>query len=607
MSQPENPRTIRDTLRRIGYAAAFVSGSAAAVYTLSSALRRHDLSAIWMLDKSAAPPPAIQRELRGDPYGSDSDVSDEFPGRHVPRRQLEAGQQVRGEERRRLEEEMNHAVRKGNMRRVQELAGRVKDLQQEEEAAAQSERWQLRHGRASENVQQKRSQLPDRHIRDQLPRRHSSPARPPMRGYAAERDSRESYSGGEGGAVGMLHAPEQGRRRSWDNHSWDGMASFGSANASSLSDQDRPPPVRRDDSESSYTAPITRKQLGDVHRQDSGCSLSTDNKKQVAPPSTASLHSEQEDVPRGSPHSQAGDLGAGEATGERPRAMSRKRTADAPIPSSAVEAEAKLKAGDLVKAECPFTREWHDATIRAVRGRGLVEVRWHNPGMDSRGKPFSRYGDVWADKVQIVFRKDTADASNGDRQQPTVEEHEYEPKAASAAMQAVSEVHDSTHTPLRVGDECYARGRIVDIKWFKARVLALRSKSPPIRVEYLETFDGDKAPLLLPEPRKAFVHEGDVSCQKPDQAACAETFAGPATAPASPEEQTARKGNGSDDSGDPIDEDLMCSVCLRPDDEQNMLVCDCNRGYHTYCLVPKLSGIPTGKWQCPHCTAGAHP
>ena len=86
MSQPENPRTIRDTLRRIGYAAAFVSGSAAAVYTLSSALRRHDLSAIWMLDKSAAPPPAIQRELRGDPYGSDSDVSDEFPGRHVPRR-----------------------------------------------------------------------------------------------------------------------------------------------------------------------------------------------------------------------------------------------------------------------------------------------------------------------------------------------------------------------------------------------------------------------------------------------------------------------------------------------------------------------------------------
>jgi hypothetical protein len=491
---------------------------------------------------------------------------------------------------------------------VQDLAGRIKDLQQEEEAAPRSERWQRRHCRATGNGPQQRSLLPDRHIRDQAADRHSSPARPPMRGSAAERDSRESDFGGEGGAGGgVLHAPEQGRHRSWDNHSWGGLTSFGTANAPSLSDQDRPPPVRRDGSDSSYTAPITRKQLAHVHRQASGRGPPTHDEERVTPNSTLLLHSELEGVPRGSPASQPSDLAAGEATGERPRAISRKRAADAPIPSSALEAETKLKAGDLVKAECPFTREWHDATIRAVRGRGLVEVRWHHPGMDSRGKPFSRYGDVWADKVQIVFRKDTADASNGDRQQPTVEEHEYEPKAASAAMQAVSEVHDSTHTPLRVGDECYARGRIVDIKWFKARVLALRSKSPPIRVEYLETFDGDKAPLLLPEPRKAFVHEGDVSCQKPDQAACAETFAGPATAPASPEEQTARKGNGSDDSGDPIDEDLMCSVCLRPDDEQNMLVCDCNRGYHTYCLVPKLFSIPTGKWQCPHCTAGAHP
>ncbi len=76
----ENPHTIRNTLRHIGYAAAFVSGSAAAVYTLSSAIRRQDLSAIWMLDNRPAPPVEIQRELQGQPYGRDSDDSDSDAG-----------------------------------------------------------------------------------------------------------------------------------------------------------------------------------------------------------------------------------------------------------------------------------------------------------------------------------------------------------------------------------------------------------------------------------------------------------------------------------------------------------------------------------------------
>ena len=46
----------------------------------------------------------------------------------------------------------------------------------------------------------------------------------------------------------------------------------------------------------------------------------------------------------------------------------------------------------------------------------------------------------------------------------------------------------------------------------------------------------------------------------------------------------------------------MCSVCQRPDDEPNMLVCDCKRGYHIYCLTPALEAVPEGDWSCPVCT-----
>src|SRR6185437_11584379 len=29
----------------------------------------------------------------------------------------------------------------------------------------------------------------------------------------------------------------------------------------------------------------------------------------------------------------------------------------------------------------------------------------------------------------------------------------------------------------------------------------------------------------------------------------------------------------------------------------------CNRGWHTYCIVPPLAAIPDGLWLCPQCTA----
>ena len=50
-----------------------------------------------------------------------------------------------------------------------------------------------------------------------------------------------------------------------------------------------------------------------------------------------------------------------------------------------------------------------------------------------------------------------------------------------------------------------------------------------------------------------------------------------------------------------ITPDLMCSVCERPDDEENMLVCDCKKGFHIYCLNPPLEKVPDGDWLCPKC------
>ena len=50
-----------------------------------------------------------------------------------------------------------------------------------------------------------------------------------------------------------------------------------------------------------------------------------------------------------------------------------------------------------------------------------------------------------------------------------------------------------------------------------------------------------------------------------------------------------------------ISPDLMCSICERPDDEPNMLVCDCKKGFHIYCLSPALDAVPEGDWKCPKC------
>lgn len=44
--------------------------------------------------------------------------------------------------------------------------------------------------------------------------------------------------------------------------------------------------------------------------------------------------------------------------------------------------------------------------------------------------------------------------------------------------------------------------------------------------------------------------------------------------------------------------------CNRSGDSENMLLCDnCNRGFHLYCLKPKLEKVPSGEWFCDICEA----
>ena len=140
-----------------------------------------------------------------------------------------------------------------------------------------------------------------------------------------------------------------------------------------------------------------------------------------------------------------------------------------------------------------------------------------------------------------------------------------------------------------------------------------------MRIEYLSTLDGQANELLLPSPRKDYVHVDQICRHKPAQSA-------EATQPRrivhsdnvensdlstkqtvctgkrrEKDDQEMQAINAADTDEVVINPDLMCVVCERPDDEANMLVCDCKRGYHIYCLTPPLDSVPEGDWHCPHC------
>ena len=46
--------------------------------------------------------------------------------------------------------------------------------------------------------------------------------------------------------------------------------------------------------------------------------------------------------------------------------------------------------------------------------------------------------------------------------------------------------------------------------WYRATVVALRTRFPPIHVKYTATLEGATARLALPEPVTAYCHAADV-------------------------------------------------------------------------------------------------
>ena len=51
-----------------------------------------------------------------------------------------------------------------------------------------------------------------------------------------------------------------------------------------------------------------------------------------------------------------------------------------------------------------------------------------------------------------------------------------------------------------------------------------------------------------------------------------------------------------------VEPELGCEVCHQPSKDDEMLVCDsCNRGFHTFCLTPRLHYVPADLWYCGDC------
>ena len=260
-------------------------------------------------------------------------------------------------------------------------------------------------------------------------------------------------------------------------------------------------------------------------------------------------------------------------------------------------ATAAIKTGDIVEAMDPVVDTWSPATIHSISKNGLVKVRWHNPGCDPDGNPWHPIGEVWAEQIVVKHRKSPQDEA---------------PKVSSPPeeVDAVIELKDG----LAIGDLCYAKGKVVEQQWFHAKVLGTRARSPSVRVEFLSTLSGKTLDLMLPSMRKDFVKIEDVRRVLPVPSAPPQGTASTCLVVQTDEQGQKRKGDdpepasqdhANDNDDVVIDRDLMCSLCQSPEDDANMLVCDCKRGFHIYCISPPLDAVPEGEWKCPICTEAA--
>ena len=113
--------------------------------------------------------------------------------------------------------------------------------------------------------------------------------------------------------------------------------------------------------------------------------------------------------------------------------------------------------------------------------------------------------------------------------------------------------------------------------------------------------------LLLPSLRKDYVTVDMIRRGKPEEpaeAAARRLVCEEKTQEAGASQEAAvAKSQEEDDVI--ITPDLMCTVCERPDNEAQMLVCDCGAGYHIFCLTPPLEEVPEDEWHCPACAKKA--
>lgn len=315
------------------------------------------------------------------------------------------------------------------------------------------------------------------------------------------------------------------------------------------------------------------------------------------------------------------------SAGSPTHSVRRRKVVD-PQTARRLDAMSKLQIDDLVKAPCPCSGQVCDATICALRDGGLVEVRWHNPGTDGSGRSFQPYGDVWADAIQLVYRKHSAT------------------KQAPYTCRSPGLESDKSVLPngLSVGTPCFALGVLVKKEWYQAKILGVRPKSPQVRIEYVATLDGDTAPLILPEPKKTHVPPEFLQQSRPDPTSAAAAYyealyptgaqEGRSSAPVQQQESASGEERSTDSSEErstdsprvvcegarpsgeteaaassqeddaPIDPDLMCKICNRPDQEHLMLLCEeCRAGFHTFCITPPLPAVPEHDWYCTQCSA----
>ena len=85
---------------------------------------------------------------------------------------------------------------------------------------------------------------------------------------------------------------------------------------------------------------------------------------------------------------------------------------------------------------------------------------------------------------------------------------EQQQEAAKTSARARNELH--------VGHTCYALGKLVEWQWYRARLVQVRTRWPPLRIEYVSTMEGDQSRLALPAPHVNFVPLEHVRLDEPE-------------------------------------------------------------------------------------------